>query len=135
VTDAITLTVPHARPYYGVVRLVVGGLAARLDLSYEVLEDIQIAVETLIANEAYAAAGEVTVELRADEEAIEVLIGPLDARKLAPELAGDQDARAGLGLRRLLTAVVEGVELEHRAEGEWVRLRKAIPQTSLGTPA
>jgi anti-sigma regulatory factor (Ser/Thr protein kinase) len=133
--DAITVTVPRARPYYGVVRLVVGGLAARLDLSFELLEDVQLAIETLIANEAYAAAGEVTVEVRLAGEAIDVVIGPLDAGKLGPELAGERATLAGLGLRRLLGAVVEGVELERRDGGQWVRFRKRIVETSLGTPA
>jgi hypothetical protein len=33
--DRVTLSIPHASPFHGVARLVVGGLAARLDLSYE----------------------------------------------------------------------------------------------------
>ena len=62
-SDAVTLTVPHARSYYGVVRLVVGGLAARLDLSYDALDDVQVALDTLLATEAYAAGPDVTVEI------------------------------------------------------------------------
>jgi anti-sigma regulatory factor (Ser/Thr protein kinase) len=43
-TDAVSLTVPYARPYYAVVRLVVGGFASRLDVPYEHLEDVHIAL-------------------------------------------------------------------------------------------
>jgi anti-sigma regulatory factor (Ser/Thr protein kinase) len=64
-TDAIKLTVPRQKSYYGVVRLVVGGLAARLDLSYEYLEDVQLALESLLANDAYAAGGELAIALAA----------------------------------------------------------------------
>ena len=41
--------IPHTKPpYHGVARLVVGGLAARLDLSYEDLEDLQLALESVL---------------------------------------------------------------------------------------
>ena len=51
--DAITLSIPHAKPYHGVARLVVGGLAARLELTYEHLEDLQLALATRARAEGY----------------------------------------------------------------------------------
>jgi len=39
--DEITLTVPRERPFYRVAHLVLGGLAVRLDLTYDTLEDLQ----------------------------------------------------------------------------------------------
>jgi anti-sigma regulatory factor (Ser/Thr protein kinase) len=135
VTDAIRLTIPRARPYHGVVRLVIGGLAARLDLSYEYLEDVQLAVETLIANEAYAAGSDITVEVHLGEDAVEVVVGPLAAGKLEPALAADTDTATGLGLHRLLTTVVETFELERRDGAEWVHLRKTLPSESMETSA
>lgn len=125
-TDAIRLTVPHVRAYHGVIRLVLGGLAARHDLSYEELEDIQIALETLLTDP-YAAAGEVTVEARLGDGAFEVSVGPLDARHLESELARDLDAHDGIGLRRLLSAVAGEFKVERRDGGEWVRIRKPLP--------
>ncbi len=51
-SEAIRLTIPRTRPYYGVARLVVGGLAARLDLSFEYLEDLHVALESIVGNDA-----------------------------------------------------------------------------------
>jgi anti-sigma regulatory factor (Ser/Thr protein kinase) len=114
---------------------VLGGIATRLHVSYEHLEDLQLALEGLLSNEAYAAGDEVTVELRVEGETVEVLVGPLDARRVEPDLAGSADASAGVGLGRLLATVAEGVEVERRETGEWVRLRKRIPETGLSAPA
>ena len=108
-TDAVTLTIPRGRPYYGVVRLVVGGLALRLDLSYEHLEDLQLALESVLSNDAYAASDEVTIELEIRDSTVEVSVGPVDGSELGSDLERDE---AGIGLRRLLDAVVSNVELE-----------------------
>ena len=133
--EAVKLTVPHARPYYGVVRLVVGGVAARFGLSLELLEDLQLGLDTLLANEAYAAGAEVTLEVAVRRDTIEVAIGPLDAANLERDFAGDADATAGVGLRRLLTTVGGDVGLERRDGGGWIRMRKLIPGRELTAPA
>jgi anti-sigma regulatory factor (Ser/Thr protein kinase) len=131
VTDAIRLTVPHARAYYGVIRLVLGGLAARQDLPYEEFEDLQIALETLLTD-TYVAGGDVTVEARLGDGVFEVAVGPLDARHLDADLARELDAGEGIGLRRVLTTVTGGFDVERRDGGEWVRMRKAVPAGEAG---
>ena len=125
VPDAITLTIPRERPYWGVVRLVVGGLAARLDLAYDALEDVQLALESLLVNDAYAAAPTATIEVAVDGGALSVLVGPLRAGRLDDDLARD-DAAAGVGLGRLLTTVMGGYDVERRDGAEWVRMRKDL---------
>jgi anti-sigma regulatory factor (Ser/Thr protein kinase) len=127
VSDAIRVTIPRTKPFYGVVRLVVGGLAARLDVSYEDLDDLQLALESLLANDAYAAGPDVTVELVVVPGAVEMRVGPLNGRRLRPELEREREEQDGVGLRRLLGTVVERVELEQRDGGEWVRLEKHVP--------
>jgi hypothetical protein len=127
-SDAVRLTVPYARPYYSVVRLVVGGLAARLDFPYEHVEDVQIALETLLGGDGYVVGEEVTVEVSVGENGLEILVGPLDARRLERELAAELDESRGLGLRRLLSTVTGGFDLERRDGGEWVRMRKDAPR-------
>ena len=47
-TDEIRLVIPAEQDFHGVARLVLGGVAARLDLSYEQLEDLQTALEALL---------------------------------------------------------------------------------------
>jgi hypothetical protein len=120
----IKLRIPHEKPYHGIARLVVGGLAARLDLSYEHLDDLQLALGTVLENDGYSVASEVTVELRVREDGVAMAIGPLEAPELQADLEKNGDA---LGLRRLLSTVVEHVELEQRPDGGWLHLEKRIP--------
>jgi anti-sigma regulatory factor (Ser/Thr protein kinase) len=126
-TDAVSLTVPYARPYYAVVRLVVGGLAARLNLPYEQLEDVQIALESVLTNEAYAAGDDVTVDVRRADAAVEVVIGPLDARALGSDLDRELDERGGVDLRRLLTTLMGRFEVDDRDGAYWLRMTKDLP--------
>ena len=44
--DTIVLTVPAERRFLGVVNLVLGGLGSRLDLSFERVDDLQLAVDS-----------------------------------------------------------------------------------------
>jgi anti-sigma regulatory factor (Ser/Thr protein kinase) len=78
--DAITLSIPREQPYYGVARLVVGGLAARLDLSYEQLEDLQLALASVLEREGYRVGDEVTIRLLVEPGRVGLEVGPLDAR-------------------------------------------------------
>ena len=127
-TDAIALTVPHARSYYGVVRLVVGGLAARLDLPYDALEDLHVAFESLLETDAYAATPDVTIEVALVDRQLEVAIGPLDAAALERDLAAPSETQGGVGLGRILETVAGAYEVERRDGGgeTWLRLRKAV---------
>lgn len=125
--DAITLTVPFERPYQGVVRLVVGGLGARLDLPIEVLEDLQLAVETVLANEAYAAGDAVQIEIEVDETALALAVGPLEADALAADLRADADDARGIGLGRVLGTVMGEYGVERRDGDGWLRMRREIP--------
>ena len=124
-SEAITLTVPFERPYQGVVRLVLGGLAARLDLSYETLEDLQLAVETILSNDAYAAGDEVSVEVAVEGTTLAVDVGPLEADALAADLDASDDLR-GVALGRLLTATMGTHEVESRDGHGWLRMRKPL---------
>ena len=74
--DEITLRLPRERPFFGVAHLVVGGLAARLDLSFEQLEDLQVAIGELL--EQHETEREITVSVRVENETIHALVGPFD---------------------------------------------------------
>ena len=47
--DEITLTLPREPDFQSVAHLVLGGLAARLNLTLENLEDLQLALTALLA--------------------------------------------------------------------------------------
>jgi anti-sigma regulatory factor (Ser/Thr protein kinase) len=124
VTGAIKLKIPHQSSYHGVALLVVGGLAARLNVSYEQLEDLQLALESVLENDGYARTSEVTVELDVQDGGLAMIVGPLDGAALKSDLEDERDDRLGLG--RLLGTLVEDVSVESRKDGDWLRLEKRV---------
>ena len=118
--DRITLTLPADRDFYGVAHLVVGGLAARLDLTFEELEDLQVALDELLGSRAEDA--DVTVSVRVTPEAILTSVGPFGAEALRRELERNGEP---VGLRRVLETVADHVELDERDGGQWVELTKS----------
>jgi hypothetical protein len=135
VTTAIKLSIPHEPPYHGVARLVVGGLAARLNVSYEQLEDLQLALASVLEEGGYASNSQVSVELDVVDGSLSMLVGPLDGRRLQSDLDDDSEERIGLG--RLLGTLVETVNVEGRDDGDWLRLEKQVhvqlPEESHGS--
>lgn len=123
-TQAIELRIPNERPFHGVARLVVGGLAARHNLSYEALEDLQLALVTVLEGDAYSTAAEIRVELEVTGEAIAMAIGPLNGEAVRADL--EQSSDGDLGLGRLLGTLVEDAGVEAREDGDWLRLSKRV---------
>jgi hypothetical protein len=121
---AIKLSIPHEPPYHGVARLVVGGLAARLEVSYEQLEDLQLALASVLEEGSYVRNSHVNVELEIQDGGLSMLVGPLDGRRLRADLEEESEERIGLG--RLLRTLVEDVGVQGRPDGEWLRLDKRI---------
>ncbi len=119
--DEITLRLPRERPFFGVAHLVIGGLAARHDLNLEQLEDLQVALAELLEQE--ETEREITLSVRVEGGSIRALLGPFD-ETLQAEL--DRDAPDGVGLRRVLETVVDGVQVTQRDGLPWVALTKAV---------
>jgi hypothetical protein len=123
--DEITLTVPRERPFYAVAHLVLGGLAVRLNLTLETLEDLQVALAGLL--ERTEPSPEVTMRVRVLESVLEAELGPFaDGALLRKELAREPGEE--LGLRRILDAVVDEVRVDGREETSWIVLRKMLPE-------
>ena len=120
-SDEITLTLPRERDFQRVAHLVLGGLAVRLDLTFEHLEDLQLALAGVL--ERLDEEGEVTVAIRVTEEGVEASVGPCHER-VRQEL--EREAGDDVGLRRILDAVVDDVRIEQRDGSDWVELRKRI---------
>ena len=112
--DEITLTIPRKPEFRAVASYVLGGLAARLDLTIESLEDIQLALDALLQR-AEGAGGDVTVRLVVRDEVLVTRVGPLEPRVL-DEL--ERDAGDELGVRRVLDSTVDDVLVD----GEWAVL-------------
>ena len=116
--DEITLTLPRAADFHRVAHLVLGGLAVRLDLTLENLEDLQLALDSIL-DRTDPAAGEITVRMSPRDGQLETTIGPLSSR-LLDEIERESDD--GLGLRRVLESTVEDVHVD----GDTVRLTKKV---------
>jgi hypothetical protein len=116
--DMITLTIPREQPFHEIAHLVLGGVAARLDLTFESIDDLETALEAVL--ERASEDGEVTVELLLAEDAIVARVGPFPADALREELERDD---ASVGLRRVLDTVLDGYEVE--GDG-WLALTKNV---------
>src|SRR5436190_6777063 len=103
--DEVTLTLPHDREFHRVAHLVLGGLALRLDLTIETLEDMQIALAALLDRADPEA--EVTISMSIRDEMLETRVSPLEVSDWLATPAEDE-----LSLRRVLAAVVDDVEVE-----------------------
>ena len=121
--DEIALTLPADEAFHSVAHLVLGGLAVRLDLTVEALEELALAVETLLQRSEDTYAEEISVRVRIGDEALQTIVGPfLD--DLRSELEGDSGA--ALDLKRILRAVCDRVEISEDGGGQWVELTKRV---------
>jgi hypothetical protein len=118
--DEIVLTIPRERPFYGVAHLVLGGLGSRLNLTLEHLEDLQLGLDSLLAQ--HDGHEDVTLRIRIGEELIQTEIGPFPSELRALFEGEDR----GFGLRRILDAVADGVELGEHDGAAWVTLTKQV---------
>lgn len=117
--DEITLTLPRGPEYQRVAHLVLSGLAVRLDLTIENLEDLELALDAVL-DRTDPALGDITMRLAVRDSELEAQIGPLSSRLLNDI---DRDTGDGeLGIRRVLDSTVDDVHVD----GDWVRLTKQV---------
>jgi hypothetical protein len=120
VTDRISLSFPSRQSFRGVPSLVLGGVGSRIGLPYERMDDLQLAVLSMLD----ASVGEeATVEIDAEDERVAVSVGPL-----RPDVDGDK------GLELVLSRLTDGVEAGRRGEDVWLTVFVARVRTS-GQPA
>ena len=118
-TDEITLTIPRLPAARRVAHLVLGGVATRLELTLETLEDLELAIDAVLGRVGPGDADTVTVRLRFDDGSLETVIGPL-APAVLDEIELEPDG--ALGLRRVLDGTVDDVHVD----GDRVRLTKKV---------
>jgi hypothetical protein len=118
-TDEITLTLPRGPEYQRVAHLVLSGLAVRLDLTIENLEDLELALDAVLAR-TDPSLGDITMKLAVRDVELVARIGPLSTRLLDDI---DRDTGDGeLGIRRVLDSTVDDVHVD----GDWVQLTKKV---------
>ena len=122
--DSVTLESPTGDEWAPVVRLVLGGIGDRLDLDLDQLDDLQLAVERLLAEARSQPHVRMTFEM--GEGSVRTRIGPLPAPAIADALQGSASPGEELGLRRVLETVVDSFGVEEAGGGVVVRLEKSI---------
>jgi len=121
VNDTIVLTIPTSSPFRGVASLVLGGVGSRLDLPYERMDDLQLAVLSMLD----ASHGdEASVEIRAEDGRVAVSVGPLRA-----------DAETDDGLALVLSRLTDGVEATRRDDDSWLTVFLARDDGAAAAPA
>jgi hypothetical protein len=118
--DEISLTLPADEAFHRVAHLVLGGFALRQDLTYENLEDLELALDALLERTQGEEA--VNVRVRIVDGELRTTVGPFVA--LRAEL--DSDGADALNLSRILAAVCDRVEIDDRDGSEWVQLTKRV---------
>ena len=118
-TDRIVLTIPGSPGLRGVASLVLGGIGSRLDLPYEKVDELQLAVLSVLGACDLESA---TIDVEIAETSVLVSVGPLpDGTSAAP------------GLETILARLVDGVEQSRRGTGaessEWITLELARGQS------
>jgi hypothetical protein len=125
--DEITLTLPADDAFHGVAHLVLGGLAVRLNLTYELLEDLELCLDALL--EEFPPGGDdLSVRVRIDDDDLTLSVGPFPAGHMRAELETATTGDA-LGLHRILHTVCDRVEVVGREGAERVEVTKAIERT------
>jgi hypothetical protein len=118
-TDEIQLVIPAEEDFRPIAHLVTGGLAARLDVTYDDLDDVQVGIEALLTLRDDT--GELVVALSADAGTLRISLGPFP-----PEALRDDGARGGLGVHRVLDTVCDSHTVEQRDGVSWVELTKQV---------
>jgi hypothetical protein len=125
VADRIDLVAPPGKAWEPVIRLVLGGIAERLQLGFDELDDLQLAVERLLA-EAGDDTSAVSLSFELGERGVRTRIGGLQERAVADALQGPQPP-GELTLKRILETVVDSFGVEEAADGKLlVRLEKVV---------
>ena len=121
--ERIDLEAPLSGDFQAVIRLIIGGIAERVDFAFEEIDDLQLAVERLLAEAGTVGSVRLSFEVGAD--GIRTRVGPLSEHKVAEALR-DGDALPGeLTLRRILQTVVDSFGVDEADDGRIVvRLEK-----------
>ena len=119
IADEIRLVIPAEEDFRPIAHLVTGGLAARLDVTYDDLDDLQVGIEALLALRDDAE--ELVVSLSSEDGTLHASLGPFPGEALRD--GGEEDR---LDLSRVLETVCDTHEVEERDGAAWVELTKKV---------
>lgn len=125
--ERVEIDAPLDIAYQSVVRLIVGGIAEQANFGFEAMDDLQLAIERLLAETGEDGRVKLTFEI--GDGSVRTWIGPLVEGQLAAALQQSNGDSGTLSLARVLSTVVDSFGVEPAQDGKIVvRLEK------LGTP-
>ena len=124
--DEIRLVIPAEEEFRPIAHLVTGGLAMRLDVTYDDLDDLQVGIEALLGLRDDQ--GDVVVSLSASGGVLHASLGPFPPDAVQ---VGGRDG--GLDLHRVLETVCDTHEIEERDGAAWVELTKRLATAGTAT--
>ena len=112
------------------MRVVAGWVASRNDLALDELDDITLALETLVAGEEPEGCA-LTLRVSVAEGAVHVRLGGLENRSLQANLQAGETAELSadwpLDVRLFLSALVDAYEVVESGDGAFaVQMRKRV---------
>ncbi len=117
--EEIRLVIPAEEDFRPIAHLVTGGLASRLNVTYDDLADLQVGIEALLGLRDDAE--ELVLSLATGDDVLRASLGPFP-----PETLREADSDGGLDLRRVLETVCDTYEIDEREGDAWVELTKRI---------
>ena len=114
--DRVVVEFPATAGYRGVGRLVLGGLSSRLELPVDRVEELLLALESLITQE--LAGDTVTMEAFAATSGLRARVGPFVHSQIADE-----------SVARVLKPLVDNVSEDDGPDGYWVELGVSAGQS------
>ena len=115
--ERVIVAFPATAGYRGVGRLVLGGLSARFELPVDRVEDLLLALDSLMSQE--LAADVLTMEAIAAPEGLRTRVGPFVRSQL-------EDA----AVARVLNPLVDEVTEQDTSDGFWVELGVSAHRTA-----
>jgi hypothetical protein len=113
--ERIDLEAPLSGDFQAVVRLIIGGIAERVDFAFEEIDDLQLAVERLLAET--CAVDTVQLRFEVGEGTVRTRVGPLSEQKVSEALENGERPPGELTLRRVLQTVVDSFAVDQSADG------------------
>jgi hypothetical protein len=127
VTERVELEAPLDVAFQAVIRLIVGGIAEQASFGFEAMDDLQLAIERLLAET--GGDGRVRLSFEVGDGGVRTRVGPLRAQRLSEALQEPEGEAGTLTLRRVLSTVVDSFGIEHVEDGQIV-----VRMEKLGTP-
>ena len=128
--DTVTLRIPRDREYLPLLHMVLGGIAIRQDLSFDDLDDVQLAVDNVMAEDD-GEQEELTMTVTMGDDILAITLAPLTNPDLRETLRlGQVPAGAEgrcLDVCLLLRSLVDQYELQDIDQGSFaVEMRKRL---------